>query len=44
MTWKWALLIVLCIVFAELVVWVSLKAINGIWFEIETLMRCLGER
>lgn len=43
MTWKWALFIVLCFVFAELVVWVSLKAINGIWFEIETLMRTLGE-
>lgn len=44
MTWKWMMLIVLCIVFAELVVWVSLKAINGIWFEIETLMRAMEER
>lgn len=44
MTWKLALFIVLCIVAALLIVWVALKAINGIRFEIETLMRCLGER
>lgn len=44
MTWKWALLIVLAIVAALLIVWAALKAINGIWFEIKTLMRTMEER
>lgn len=44
MTWKWALLIVLAIVPALLIVWAALKAINGIWLEIETLMRTLEGR
>lgn len=43
MTWKWALLIVLGILASTWAVWGFLKAINGIWFEIETLMRTIGE-
>lgn len=42
MTWKWALLIVLSLLAALWIAWGMLKAINGIRFEIETLMHCLG--
>ena len=44
MTWKWALFIVLAIVAAELVVWVSLKAINGIAYEFEILINAMRDR
>ena len=43
MTWKWALLIVLCILTSMWAVWGFLKAVNGIMFEIEVLRHTIGE-
>lgn len=39
MTWKWAVVIVLAVLTALWIVWGMLKAVNGIWFEIEVLIR-----